>query len=108
MLEDIIPDKRVLELMSVEAVSAGLLTLCDKEAPNRTILCAGSGGYATTHIYETEGIYLPPEQQTPEQVRSNMDAISNPQGEKVFTAGDQQTNKFIGKALKHFGIEMPS
>ena len=102
MLEDIIPDQKVMDAMTVESVTAGLLTLCDRDAPNRTILCAGAGGYATTHIYETEGIYLPPEKQTPEDVRANIDAINNPDGEKRFTAGFEQTNKFVEKALAHF------
>ena len=108
MLEDIIPDKNVMQLMSVESVTAGALTLCDKDAPNRSILCAGAGGYAATHIYETEGIYLPPEQQTPENVRANIDAINDPEGEKILTVGGEQTNKFVAKALKHMGVEMPT
>ena len=107
MLEDIIPDKRMMELMSVESVTAGLLTLCDKDAPNRSILCAGAGGYAATQIFETDGVYLPPEQQTPENVRANIDAINSPEGAQMFTVGGQQTNKFVAKAMQHFGIEMP-
>jgi len=105
MLEDIISDERIFDAMSVESVTAGLLTLCDKDAPNRMILCAGAGGYATTHIYETDGIYLPPEQQTPEQVRANLDGIKDPEGEKIITNGFEQTNKFVGKAMAHFGIK---
>ena len=101
MLEDIIDDKQVMELMSVESVTAGLITLCDKDAPNRTILCAGAGGYATTHIYETEGIFLPADQQTPENVRANMEAIENTDGEKILTAGFEQTNKFVEKAVAY-------
>ncbi|MFT6407868.1 MAG: NAD(P)-dependent dehydrogenase (short-subunit alcohol dehydrogenase family) [Arenicella sp.] len=101
MLEDIIEDKQVMELMSVESVTAGLITLCDRDAPNRTILCAGAGGYATTHIYETEGIFLPSAQQTPENVRANIDAINNPEGERVLTAGSEQTNKFVQKAIAY-------
>jgi NAD(P)-dependent dehydrogenase (short-subunit alcohol dehydrogenase family) len=108
MLEDLISDERVMQIMSVESVSAGLLTLCDKEAPNRTILCAGAGGYATTKILETEGIYLPPDQQTPENVRANMDAIQNLDGAKAPTMGGDQTNKFVAKALEHFGIKPPA
>ena len=108
MLEDIIPDKKVFDVMSVEAVSAGLLTLCDKDAPNRQILCAGAGGYAATHIRETDGIYLPPEDQTPENVRANMDAINDTENAQLFTMGGEQTNKFVSKALKHFGVEVPS
>ncbi|MGK0374776.1 MAG: NAD(P)-dependent dehydrogenase (short-subunit alcohol dehydrogenase family) [Arenicella sp.] len=101
MLEDIIEDKQVMELMSVESVTAGLITLCDRDAPNRTILCAGAGGYATTHIYETEGIFLPSAQQTAENVRANIDAINNPEGERILTAGFEQTNKFVEKAVAY-------
>ncbi len=101
MLEDIIEDKQVMELMSVESVTAALVALCDREAPNRTILCAGAGGYATTHIYETEGIFLPPSEQTPENVRANMDAIHNTEGEKMLLAGFEQTNKFVEKAVAY-------
>ena len=101
MLEDIIDDKQVMELMSVESVTAGLITLCDKDAPNRTILCAGAGGYATTHIYETEGIFLPADQQTPENVRASMEAIESTDGEKILTAGFEQTNKFVEKAVAY-------
>ena len=106
MLEGLIPPQ-VQELMTVESVTAGLLTLCDQDAPNRTILCAGAGGYAATHIYETDGIYLPPEQQTPENVRAQMAQINDRAGEKEITAGFEQTNKFVAKAMQHFGIEMP-
>ena len=88
-------------IMTVEAVTAGLLTLCDSDAPNRSILCCGAGGYARTHIYETDGIYLPPEQQTPENVRAQMAAIDNPAGEKVLLGGFQQTDKFVAKAVAH-------
>lgn len=105
MLEDLIADKKIMQIMSVEAVTAGLLTLCDKDAPNRSILCAGAGGYSTVHIYENEGIYLPPEKQTAENVRANVDKINDPQGQHQFTMGSQQTNRFVGKALKHFGID---
>jgi len=102
MLEDLIPDKAVMDMMTVESVTAGLLTLCDTDAPNRTILCAGAGGYASTHIYETEGIYLPPNEQTPENVRANMAAIADPEGEKIIKAGFEQTEKFVAKAAKYF------
>jgi NAD(P)-dependent dehydrogenase (short-subunit alcohol dehydrogenase family) len=106
MLEGLIPEE-VLKLMSVESVTAGLLTLCDESAPNRTILCAGAGGYATTQIFETDGIYLAPEDQTPENVRAQMDKIMDRKNEKQITAGFEQTNKFVAKAMQHFGIEMP-
>ena len=101
MLEDIIDDKQVMDVMTVESVTAGLITLCDKDSPNRLILCAGAGGYATTQIFETDGIYLSPEQQTPENVRDNMAGIMNRDGEQMITAGFEQTNKFVKKAIEH-------
>jgi NAD(P)-dependent dehydrogenase (short-subunit alcohol dehydrogenase family) len=100
MLEGLVTEEQS-EIMTVESVTAGLLTLCDTDAPNRSILCAGAGGYARTHIYETDGIYLPPEAQTAENVRAHMDAIDNPEGEQVLIGGFQQTNKFVAKAAAY-------
>ena len=101
MLEDLIDDKQVMDIMTVESVTAGLITLCDEDSPNRLILCAGAGGYATTQIFETDGIYLSPDQQTPENVRDNMTGIMNRDGEQMITAGFEQTNKFVKKAIEH-------
>ena len=101
MLDGLLTDE-ISEVLTVEAVTTGLLTLCDKDAPNRIILCAGAGGYARTHIYETDGIFLAPEDQTPENVRSNMEAIENTDNQKMLVGGFQQTDKFVAKASAHF------
>jgi NAD(P)-dependent dehydrogenase (short-subunit alcohol dehydrogenase family) len=104
MLEGLITSEQS-DIMTVESVTAGLLTLCDNDAPNRSILCAGAGGFARTYIYETDGIYLPPEQQTPENVRANIDAFENPQGQEILVGGFQQTNKFVAKAAAYMGLK---
>ena len=104
MLEGLITEEHS-ELMTVESVTAGLLTLCDADAPNRSILCAGAGGYARTQIYETQGIYLPPELQSPENVRAHIDAIDNAAGQQVLVGGFQQTNKFIAKAVDYLAAK---
>ncbi len=98
MTEDLIPDKKALELMTVESVSAGLLYLVSEDAPSRLILCAGAGGYAATRIYETEGICLPPEQHTPEAVAMNIERILDAKTQKILESGGEQTVKFITKA----------
>jgi NAD(P)-dependent dehydrogenase (short-subunit alcohol dehydrogenase family) len=100
MLEGLVTEEQS-DIMTVESVTAALLTLCDNQAPNRSILCAGAGGYARTHIYETDGIYLAPEQQTPENVRTQMAAIDNPEGQEMLVGGFQQTNKFVAKAAAY-------
>jgi NAD(P)-dependent dehydrogenase (short-subunit alcohol dehydrogenase family) len=104
MLEGLI-DEAMFDLMTTESVTAGLLVLCAEEAPNRLILCAGAGGYASAHIYETDGIYLPPAEQTPENVLAQLDAIKAREGEQELTAGFNQTHKFVGKAMQAAGVK---
>ena len=99
-------DQRAFELLTPEAVTAGVLLLCAEQAPNRMILSAGAGGYASVHIYETPGIYLAPEAQTPENVLAGLAAIENRDGEQEFTQGFQQSLKFVGAAAKALGIEL--
>lgn len=99
MTEGLIPES-ALALLTPESVSAGLLALVHKEAPNRTILCAGAGGYARTVIYETDGIFLPPNQQTPENVMAALGGINDPSGQIEFTQGFEQSQKFVEKAMK--------
>lgn len=94
------------DLMSVESVTAGLVYLVCDEAPDRTILCAGAGGYAATRIFETEGIFLPPEQQTPEQVAANFDQIIDQTGQHMYREGGEQTMKFLSKAAQSAGIKL--
>ena len=99
MTEGLIPEE-ALKLLTPESVTAGLLALVCDDAPNRTVLCAGAGGYARTVIYETDGIYLAPEDQNPENVLALMDQISDPAGQVEFTQGFEQSKKFLDKAMK--------
>ncbi|WP_339739926.1 SDR family NAD(P)-dependent oxidoreductase [uncultured Maricaulis sp.] len=105
MTEGLIPEE-ALKLMTVESVSAGLVYLVSEDSPSRLVLCAGAGGYAATRVYETDGIYLAPEQQTPEHVAANIDAIIDPAGQQMFEQGGQQTMKFLAKAAAHFGVKL--
>jgi len=98
MTEDLMP-KQVLDMLTLEAVTAGALTLCHKDAPNRFILCAGAGGYASTRLFETEGTYLAPKDQTPEGVLSKFDEISDTSVQKEMKSGSGQGEKFLTKAM---------
>jgi len=98
MTEDLMP-KQVLDMLTLEAVTAGALTLCHKDAPNRFILCAGAGGYASTRLFETEGTYLAPNDQTPEGVLSKFDEISDTSVQKEMKSGSGQGEKFLTKAM---------
>jgi NAD(P)-dependent dehydrogenase (short-subunit alcohol dehydrogenase family) len=106
MTEALIEDERVLDLMTVESVSAGLLALVAEQAPNRTILACGSGGYAKAVIKETDGIYLSPEEQTPENVLAQWDNIVAEDHAQELQTGWLQTNKFVSKAAQFLGINL--
>ena len=98
MTTDLGIDEEALNLMTPEAVTAGLLTLCHETSPTRFILCAGAGGYASTQIYETDGIILPEEEQTPEAIMAAWSAVADPSAQKVLHSGAAQSEKFLAKA----------
>ena len=100
MTEDLIPPD-MGQLMTLESVTAGAMTLCHEDSATGQILCAGAGGYASTRLFETDGVYLAPENQTPEQVMASMDAINNCDNQAAFEAGIKQTEKFVGKAVSY-------
>ena len=97
MTEDLMPPE-ALALLTVESVTAGLVYLVCDDAPNRLILCAGAGGFAATKVYETKGIHLNPDQQTPENVAALIDKITDPTGQEEYTSGGEQTMKFVTQA----------
>ena len=98
LTEDILPEE-VLKMLKPEAVTAGALTLCDQDAPNRTILVAGAGGYSISSIFESDGCLLPVQQQTPEDIREVWDKIANTDKHQKFLSGDMPAIKFLGKAM---------
>lgn len=105
MTEGLLPEA-ALELMTPQSVTAGVMYLVGETAPSRLILCCGAGGYAATRIYETDGIFLAPDQQTPENVATHIDAIKDASGQEEFQSGGQQTMKFVGKAAAHAGVKI--
>ena len=99
MTSDLGIDENALALMTPESVTAGLLTLCHNDSPNRTILCAGAGGYAVTKIFETQGIYLSSGQQTPEAIINRWEELIETKGQKELRTGIEQSEKFVSQAL---------
>jgi NAD(P)-dependent dehydrogenase (short-subunit alcohol dehydrogenase family) len=105
MTEDLIPPD-ALALMTPDSITPGLLYLVSDDAPSRVILCAGAGGFARTMIYETEGIHIPADQRTPEEVAARFDEISDPSRQKMLTGAFQQTNKFVEAAARAAGLSL--
>jgi NAD(P)-dependent dehydrogenase (short-subunit alcohol dehydrogenase family) len=106
MTEELIEDKRVLALMTVESVTTALLALVAENAPNRAILGCGAGGYARAVIKECDGIYLAPDQQTPENLLASWDKLEDQSKAEELKAGWMQTNKYVAKAAASLGIDL--
>lgn len=100
MTEDLMPEE-IVKAFAPEAVTAGMLTLCDDEAPNRFILCAGAGGYASANLFETEGCFIPENEQTPEAVREKWTELSSQEQQTTLASGAKQGEKFVMKAMAY-------
>jgi len=98
MTEDIIPDP-AKALLNPEEVTPGVLFLVSKDAPNGVVLTAGAGVFASARIYETDGIWLRPEERTPEIIADRFEEIRDPEGQQEFFGGGDQTMKFLQKAM---------
>lgn len=98
MTEDLMPEE-IVKAFSPESVTAGMLTLCDDEAPNRFILCAGAGGYSSASMFETEGCFLPQAEQNPDNVRGQWDELTAQEGKAALASGAKQGEKFVMKAM---------
>ena len=98
MTEDLMPEE-IVRAFSPESVTAGMLTLCDDEAPNRFILCAGAGGYSSASMFETEGCFLPQAEQNPDNVRGQWDELTSQEGQAALESGAKQGEKFVMKAM---------
>jgi len=92
-------------LLTPEAVTPAVLFLVSENAPTRTILAAGAGSFAVAKIVESDGMWLPEAEQTPEGLEAHWEAIANG-GETPLQAGFEQTFKMVGKAAQAKGITL--
>ena len=99
-------DPKAFELLTPETVTPAVLYLVSEDAPNRTILCAGAGAFAVTRLVESDGLWLPPEEQTPEGIAAHWEEITATEGEKALNAGFEQSFKMVGKAVEGLGIKL--
>jgi NAD(P)-dependent dehydrogenase (short-subunit alcohol dehydrogenase family) len=98
MTDELLPDE-AKALLRPEEVTPAVLFLASADAPSGITLAAGAGAYAAAVINETEGIWLPPGERTPEVIASRFDDIVAPEGQRSLGAGGEQTMKFLGKAI---------
>ncbi len=70
-------DEEMLVRLAPENVVPAALFLVSEEAPSRTVLLAGAGTVARMAIVESEGVYLPKGERTPEAVAAAFTQIDD-------------------------------
>jgi hypothetical protein len=105
MTRDLLPPEAA-DLLAPESITPGLLYLLSEDAPTRVILSAGAGCYAQTRVYETEGILLEGDANTPEGVAARFTDITDPTGQQELTDAFSQTRKYARKAAEARGLDL--
>ncbi len=99
MTEDLGIPEAAAEKLTPESVAPALLYLVSENAPTRMILGAGAGGYAVSKILQTEGVYLPVTERTPEALAAAAATLQDETGYSVPKMGAEQTTGFLTKAM---------
>ncbi|MBX9858136.1 MAG: SDR family NAD(P)-dependent oxidoreductase [Sphingomonas sp.] len=105
MTENLTPPA-IQALMKTSSVTPAVLFMASDDAPSRVILAAGSGGYSRVYVVESEGIFLPADQQTPEAIAANFDAICDKATLHEYGDVSGQTIKFLKKAAADAGVDL--
>ena len=82
MLEGLLPPEQ-LALLGPETVSPGLLTLVAEDAPTKTILCAGAGGFEQAFVTLTRGAHVGTGADAAEQLVARWQEVADRSGEIV-------------------------
>jgi NAD(P)-dependent dehydrogenase (short-subunit alcohol dehydrogenase family) len=102
MTEGLMPEA-VLAALKPEAVVPAMLVLASRDAPTRTILCAGAGTFEAAHITLTQGVWLGTDAQTPERLAERLAEVTDPDGQMVPQGGSAQGANEVAKAMAHLG-----
>lgn len=104
MTGNLIKDKQAISLLTLESVTAGLVVLCAEEGPNRTVLFCAAGGYSISQFNETDGIYLTPDEQSPDNILARWDEISDPANQSLYIDPAEPVTKILATAAEKLGL----
>lgn len=105
MTADLLPAE-AQELLAPETITPGLLYLVSEDAPSQVILGAGAGSFAETRIYETQGITLMGNDNTPEAVAARFSEIRDDTNQQQLGDAFGQTKKYALNAAKAKGLKL--
>lgn len=93
MTEHLFPQD-MLQAFGPEAVVPAMLVLAAQDAPTRTVLCAGAGGFEAAHVTLTQGAYIGTGPDAPERLHDALAQVRDRRGETVPASGaDQGANE---------------
>jgi len=98
MTLDIGIPEAILDQLTPEAITAAMLYLVSAGAPSRAIVSCAGGGYARAYVVETDGVYLPPGEQTPENIAARWEEISSTDNVHYYDTSSGPNMNFFGKA----------
>jgi NAD(P)-dependent dehydrogenase (short-subunit alcohol dehydrogenase family) len=97
MMEGILPAEQ-LALLRPEFVSPGVLALVGEDAPTRAILCAGAGGFEMANVTLTQGVHIPGDPPSAEDLVARWAELADRAGETVPEQGWAQSRRELAKA----------
>ncbi len=98
-------DEEMLVRLAPENVVPAALFLVSEQAPSRTVLLAGAGTVARMAIVESEGVYLPKGERTPEAVAAAFSKIDDMTNFIETDAGLAHVDRIIATSRAHEVIE---
>ena len=103
MTTDIGIPEEVLDRLTPEAITAAMLFLVSEDAPSRAIISCAGGGYSRAYVVETDGVYLEPDQQTPENIAERWEEISSKDDVQYYENSAGPNMHFMAKAKAQRG-----
>lgn len=97
MTQGILPAEE-LAMLRPELVSPAVLALVSEDAPTRTILCAGAGGFEIANITMTQGIHVAGDPPAAEAILERWAELVDRRGEMVPDQGFAQSQQELKKA----------
>ena len=90
------PDEAAL--LTPESVTPAVLFLVSENAPSRTILGAGAGSFAVTHIVEAPALFLGDGEGTPEAIAARWSDLSRMDHVATLPDTFSQSRKYVAAA----------
>lgn len=94
MTTDVLTEEMLAKL-DPKHVTPAAVFLVSKEAPNRCVMFAGAGTYATMQISESAGVNLPLDQRNADGIAASFSTISDMSDPDVFRSGTEHVLKAL-------------